>query len=164
MVAGADSIKDMDLLRRGAMPGLFGGIRAASTLGSFLRSFTWGSVLQSQKVHREFLAELAARALLLPSADVQTERAATSFRTASPRPCTAAMTRGRSSGDGARSWEVRGALWGRRPGSRRVGVGEPPGPEGELGGFGGGGGELAAGVGGDPSRRPGRSGTRRGWR
>lgn len=68
MVAGADSIKDMDLLRRGAMPGLFGGIRAASTLGSFLRSFTWGSVLQSQKVHRKFLAELAARALLLPSA------------------------------------------------------------------------------------------------
>ena len=28
---------------------LFGGIRAPSTLGSFLRSFTWGNVLQLQK-------------------------------------------------------------------------------------------------------------------
>jgi hypothetical protein len=37
MTAGADSIEDMDVLRHGAMPGLFGGIRAPSTLGSFLR-------------------------------------------------------------------------------------------------------------------------------
>ena len=37
MIAGADSIDDMDLLRHGAMPALFGGIRAPSTLGSFLR-------------------------------------------------------------------------------------------------------------------------------
>ena len=35
-----------------------------------LRSFTWGNVLQLQKVHREFLAELARRAPLLPGADV----------------------------------------------------------------------------------------------
>ena len=70
MIAGADSIDDMGLLRHGAMPGLFGGIRAPSTLGSFLRSFTWGNVLQLQKVHREFLAELARRAPLLPGADV----------------------------------------------------------------------------------------------
>jgi hypothetical protein len=70
MAAGADSIDDMDLLRHGAMPVLFGGIRAPSTLGSFLRSFTWGNVLQLQKAHREFLAELARRAPLLPGADV----------------------------------------------------------------------------------------------
>jgi Transposase DDE domain group 1 len=70
MIAGADSIDDMDLLRHGAMPELFGGIRAPSTLGSFLRSFTWGNVLQLQKVHREFLGELARRAPLLPGADV----------------------------------------------------------------------------------------------
>ena len=70
MIAGADSIEDMNLLRHGAMPGLFGGIRAPSTLGSFLRSFTWGNVLQLQKAHREFLAELAARAPLLPGAGV----------------------------------------------------------------------------------------------
>ena len=69
MIAGADSIEDMDLLRHGAMPALFGGIRAPSTLGSFLRAFTWGNVLQLQKVHREFLAELARRAPLLPGKD-----------------------------------------------------------------------------------------------
>jgi Transposase DDE domain group 1 len=70
MIAGADSIEDMDLLRDGAMPALFGGIRAPSTLGSFLRSFTWGNVLQLGKVHRLVLAELARRAPLLPGAGV----------------------------------------------------------------------------------------------
>jgi hypothetical protein len=70
MVAGADSIDDMDVLRHGALPVLFGGIRAPSTLGSFLRSFTWGNVLQLQKAHRGFLAELARLAPLLPGADV----------------------------------------------------------------------------------------------
>ena len=59
MIAGADSIDDMDLLRHGAMPALFGGVRAPSTLGSFLRSFTWGNVLQLGKVNRLLLAELA---------------------------------------------------------------------------------------------------------
>ena len=70
MAAGADSIDDMDLLRHGAMPDLFGGIRAPSTLGSFLRSFTWGNVRQLEKVNRELLAELAGRAPLLPGAGV----------------------------------------------------------------------------------------------
>ena len=70
MAAGADSIDDMGLLRHGALPALFGGVRAPSTLGSFLRSFTWGNVLQLQKVHRQVLAELARRAPLLPGADV----------------------------------------------------------------------------------------------
>jgi hypothetical protein len=70
MAAGADSIEDMDVLRHGAMGVLFGGVRAPSTLGSFLRSFTWGNVLQLQKVHREVLAELARRTPLLPGADV----------------------------------------------------------------------------------------------
>ena len=70
MVAGADSIDDMDLLRHGAMPALFGGIRAPSTLGSFLRSFTWGNVLQLEQVSRLLLADLARRVPLLPGADV----------------------------------------------------------------------------------------------
>jgi Transposase DDE domain group 1 len=70
MTAGADSIDDMGLLRHGAMPALFGGIRAPSTLGSFLRAFTWGNVLQLGKVHRQVVAELARRAPLLPGADV----------------------------------------------------------------------------------------------
>jgi Transposase DDE domain group 1 len=70
MIGGADSIDDLDLLRHGAMPGLFGGVRAPSTLGSFLRSFTWGNVLQLGKVGRLVLAELARRAPLLPGRDV----------------------------------------------------------------------------------------------
>jgi hypothetical protein len=69
MAAGADSIDDMDMLRHGAMPVLFGGVRAPSTLGSFLRSFTWGNVLQLEKVSRLLLAELARRAPLLPGKD-----------------------------------------------------------------------------------------------
>ena len=69
MAAGADSIDDMDMLRHGAMPDLFEGIRAPSTLGSFLRSFTFGNVRQLEKVHRELLAALARRAPLLPGAD-----------------------------------------------------------------------------------------------
>ena len=68
MVAGADSIDDLDVLRHGALPALFGGLRAPSTLGSFLRAFTWGNVLQLGKAHRGFLAELARRAPLLPGA------------------------------------------------------------------------------------------------
>src|SRR5256886_15247954 len=69
MAAGADSIDDMGLLRHGAMPELFGGARAPSTLGSFLRAFTWGNVLQLEQVSRLLLAELARRAPLLPGKD-----------------------------------------------------------------------------------------------
>ena len=69
MIAGADSIDDMGLLRLGAMPALFGGIGAPSTLGSFLRSFTWGNVLQVEQVSRLLLADLARRAPLLPGGD-----------------------------------------------------------------------------------------------
>ena len=70
MVAGADSIDDMGLLRHGAMGVLFGGVRAPSTLGSHLRSYTWGNVLQLEKASREFLARLCRQAPLLPGADV----------------------------------------------------------------------------------------------
>ena len=68
MAAGADSIDDMDLLRHGAMGEIFGGIRAPSTLGTFLRTFTWGNVSQLQKAHREFLAALCRTVPLLPGA------------------------------------------------------------------------------------------------
>jgi hypothetical protein len=70
MIGGADSIDDLDLLRHGAMGALFGGVRAPSTLGSFLRSFTWGNVLQLEKVSRLVLAGLVRRAPLLPGKDV----------------------------------------------------------------------------------------------
>jgi hypothetical protein len=70
MAAGAGSIDDMDVLRHGAMPDLFGGVRAPSTLGSFLRSFTWGNVRQLDAVARRMLAELAVAAPLLPGGEV----------------------------------------------------------------------------------------------
>lgn len=69
MAAGADSIDDMGLLRHGAMDRLFGGVRAPSTLGSFLRAFTWGNVSQLNKAHRELVAGLARQAPLLPGAE-----------------------------------------------------------------------------------------------
>src|SRR6266487_4456468 len=59
----------MDLLRHGAMPALFGGVRAPSTLGSHLRSYTWGNVSQLEKAGREFLVKLAGQAPLLPGAE-----------------------------------------------------------------------------------------------
>jgi hypothetical protein len=59
MVAGADSIDDMDLLRHGAMGRLFMGVRAPSTLGTFLRAFTFGHVRQLDAVAARFLAGLA---------------------------------------------------------------------------------------------------------
>jgi hypothetical protein len=57
-----------DILRHGAMPLLFGGTRAPSTLGTFLRAFTHGHALQLHALHRRFLAALGAYTLLLPGA------------------------------------------------------------------------------------------------
>jgi hypothetical protein len=72
MLAGADSIDDMDLLRHGGMGRLFGGVRAPSTLGTFLRSFTHGHVQQLDKVNAGLLAGLAARVPgLLAGADAE---------------------------------------------------------------------------------------------
>jgi hypothetical protein len=52
MCAGADSIDDADRLRHGAMDRAFAGVRAPSTLGTFLRSFTHGHNRQLHCVHR----------------------------------------------------------------------------------------------------------------
>jgi hypothetical protein len=68
MIAGADSIDDMDLLRHGAMRRLFAGVRAPSTLGTFLRSFTFGHVRQLDAVASRLLINLAGQAPLLPGA------------------------------------------------------------------------------------------------
>jgi hypothetical protein len=69
MVAGADSIDDMDLLRHGGMGRLFGGVRAPSTLGTFLRTFTFGHVRQLDAVASRLLVNLATQApQLLPGA------------------------------------------------------------------------------------------------
>ena len=65
MVAGADSIDDMALLRHGGMGRIFARAYAPSTLGSFLRAFTFGHVRQLDAVASRFLTGLAARTLLL---------------------------------------------------------------------------------------------------
>lgn len=69
MVTGADSIDDLDVIRHGGMDRLFAGLRAPSTLGSFLRALSWGHVRQLGTVHRLVLARLAGQAPLLPGAD-----------------------------------------------------------------------------------------------
>ncbi|MEQ7847948.1 IS1380 family transposase [Nocardioides kribbensis] len=72
MLAGADSINDLDLLRHGGMARLFGGVRAPSTLGTFLRTFTHGHVQQLDKIGAGLLAGLAKRVPgLLPGADAE---------------------------------------------------------------------------------------------
>ena len=72
MVAGADSIDDMDLLRHGGMGRLFAGTRAPSTLGTFLRRFTFGHVRQLDAVASRLLVNLAAHTPLLPDAGLVT--------------------------------------------------------------------------------------------
>src|SRR6476619_3298987 len=67
MIAGADSISDMALLRHGAMPRLFSGVRAPSTLGTFLRAFRFGHVRQLDAVAARFLIGLTGHAPLLPA-------------------------------------------------------------------------------------------------
>ena len=65
MAAGADSIDDMALLRHGAMGTVFNGAYAPSTLGSFLRKFTFGHVRQVDAVASRFLINLAKDTALL---------------------------------------------------------------------------------------------------
>jgi hypothetical protein len=65
MVAGADSIDDMALLRHGGMARLFTRAYAPSTLGSFLRVFSFGHVRQLDAVAGRFLTSLAGRTRLL---------------------------------------------------------------------------------------------------
>ncbi len=69
MLAGADSIADTDLLRHGGMRRLFEGLRAPSTLGTFLRCFTFGHVRQLDAVAARLAAQLARRCPLLPGAE-----------------------------------------------------------------------------------------------
>src|SRR5665647_700566 len=71
MVAGADTIDAMDLLRHGGMGRVLTAGRAPSTLGTFLRSFTFGHVRQLDAVASRVLVNLAGRAPLLVGADQQ---------------------------------------------------------------------------------------------
>jgi Transposase DDE domain group 1 len=58
MVLGADCIDDCDVLRAGRLSALLGRVVAPSTLGTFLRSFTFGHVRQLDRL----LAEALTRA------------------------------------------------------------------------------------------------------
>ncbi len=69
MVAGADSIDDVDRLRQTGNRRVFGEMRAPSTLGTFLRAFTHGHVQQLNTVLRASLIALIQRVDLLPGAD-----------------------------------------------------------------------------------------------
>lgn len=65
MLAGADSIYDMNLLRHGGMGRLFDRTYAPSTLGSFLREFRFGHVRQLDAVASRVLQNLTSQAPLL---------------------------------------------------------------------------------------------------
>ena len=70
MVAGADSIDDMAVLRHGGMGRVFHSGYAPSTLGSFLPAFTFGHVRQLDALASRVLTGLGSRApLLSPSAN-----------------------------------------------------------------------------------------------
>lgn len=60
MLAGADSIDDLDVLRAGATSRVIGDVRAPSTAGTFLRQFTHGYVLQLAAVNRRLVQNLAS--------------------------------------------------------------------------------------------------------
>ena len=61
MLAGADSIDDLDVLRHGGMDRVFTQVRAPSTLGTFVRAFTFGHVRQLDAVAARFVAGLCRR-------------------------------------------------------------------------------------------------------
>jgi hypothetical protein len=69
MVAGADSIDDMRLLRHGAMATVFERPYAPSTLGSFLRKFSFGHVRQLDAVASRLLTNLCDRTPLAVGID-----------------------------------------------------------------------------------------------
>jgi hypothetical protein len=69
MAAGADCFDDLDVIRQGGMKRLFAGVYAPSTLGSFLRAFTHGHVLQLAAVLRAMLVNLAQRTPMLRGAE-----------------------------------------------------------------------------------------------
>src|SRR4051794_3992525 len=65
MVYGSDSIDDMALLRHGEMGRGFARVYAPSTLGSFLRAFTFGHVRQLDAVASRFLIAVVGLTRLL---------------------------------------------------------------------------------------------------
>ena len=69
MIAGADSIADLDVLRHGGMGKVFDGLRAPTTLGTHLRGYLFGHVRQLDAVASRLLANLATLSPILDGAD-----------------------------------------------------------------------------------------------
>ncbi len=67
MLTGADSIDDLGVLREGAVHKVLPGVKAPSTLGTFLRAFTFGHVRQLGAVAAALLVKLAGLVALLPT-------------------------------------------------------------------------------------------------
>ena len=72
MIAGADSISDLNRVRHGAMGTLFHRPLAPSTLGSFLRELTFGHIRQLDAVASRLLGRLSAGTPVV--AGIDTER------------------------------------------------------------------------------------------
>ena len=69
MIAGADSISDLDVLRHGGMGRVFTGLRAATTLGTHLRGYAFGHIRQLDAVAARLLVRLAQASPILAGAE-----------------------------------------------------------------------------------------------
>src|SRR6266568_5280943 len=69
MVAGADSIDDLNVVRHGGMPTMFAGVCAPSTLGTFRRGFSHGHTRQLRSAGGEVRGQLVGRTPVLSGAD-----------------------------------------------------------------------------------------------
>lgn len=68
MLTGADSIDDLDVLRHGGIGRVVTGVRAPSTVGTFLRALSWGHARQVESVARQVMLGLAAATPVLAGA------------------------------------------------------------------------------------------------
>jgi hypothetical protein len=71
MACGADSIDDVNVIRSGGMPRLFGEVYAPATLGQFVREFTHGHSLRLASAARAHLINLVRRTGLLPGIETK---------------------------------------------------------------------------------------------
>lgn len=68
VLGDADSIDDCDRLRAGSTQAVLGhGVRAPSTIGTFLRSFTWGHARRLDRVSGELLRRACRGGVALPT-------------------------------------------------------------------------------------------------
>src|SRR6476661_4250119 len=135
LLADADSINDLDVIRSGGMHRLFTGVYAPTTLGTLLREFTGGHVRQLQAVQSRHLLALADRTTVL---DGIAERASWTSTRCCDR-CTGTPNRARRSGTprspasrccaaACHRWPPRSAP----PGRRRWWPGSGCGPAGPV--------------------------------